>query len=465
VSVLREQVQRLRWRYRLLVMPLGSHRAFWLVVAGAALLVLAAARPWTLHPTAVAIVGAGELQLREQTFAVDQMLRAVIGAVGLVYLAALTRLIAPRRWQRWLVWLLPAVLLAYPAWVTQLSPGRMSERSLLYHEMNRVARDMDANLTGQQVDWRAWQRLSRETVRDTPALDAAEPWSLATFSPTQVQRLPEELLGLSDEFLGLLRPTPLVLALAGLVMLIYGLHRGFKGTWGDLGRGLMLAGGVAAVLLAWPVGSRLAAEAHVAGHEEALRRGDSRAAVEHLHAAAALHPRLASAWYHQARLGRLAQQQDRHDTPDALLARAYALLSAREPRAALVQIERAQRLFPEQAEALSRPLALALSEAGIEAFNRGQNSLAAEHWQASLQLLPINPMPWYGLSLAHLRQQRFDDAARCLEQLALLQRYLGYRRLVVRSQAVVVQSWAALQRGDRAAAHALYSRSLHPEGW
>ena len=82
-----------------------------------------------------------------------------------------------------------------------------------------------------------------------------------------------------------------------------------------------------------------------------------------------------------------------------------------------------------------------------------------------LRHLAINPTPWYGLALAHAKKRRYDDATRCLEQLVALQRYLGYKRLPVRGQTLVVRSWAAFHRGELAAAHDLQSRSLRPETW
>jgi tetratricopeptide (TPR) repeat protein len=169
-------------------------------------------------------------------------------------------------------------------------------------------------------------------------------------------------------------------------------------------------------------------------------------------------------WPHYHRLGQLARLQDRPTSLETVLADAYDAMARDWPQSAVERLYQAQMTYPEE-RAVDRFLGVALAEAGIDAFNRGQPSLAKDYWEESLRYLPINPTPWYGLSLFHGRRQRHDESARCLKQLVRLQAYLGYKRLPVRGQALVTESWAAFQRGDLPAAHETYSRSLRPETW
>jgi tetratricopeptide (TPR) repeat protein len=298
------------------------------------------------------------------------------------------------------------------------------------------------------------------------AFDARDrAWSPAAFAPTQAHRLLEDLLGLSPTLLGFIQPRHFALLGVGMALLLCGLHLGRGGRLPDVWRGLGWGGGAAALLIAIALAPRIVGEVHLIAGESALRRGDSAQALEHLRNARAWKPALAQSWSHRQQVGELARLRDQPHSLDALLADAYRQLAAGRSEAASQRLMQARTLYPQDEPGIGRLLALTLAEAGIDAYNRGQIALAKDHWQESLAYVPTDPLPWYGLSLLHHKRQDFDAAVHCLEQVARLHSYFGYRRLPVRSQIMVTKSWAAAQRGDFAAAHEAYSRSLRPETW
>lgn len=442
-------------------------RAAWMTGAGAVLLVLGALPSWPNHPSAsrswVSI--AGHLMMVEEVFAIDLLLRLTALVSGLLFLLVAWQGTRLQRRHLRAAWILPAAAIAFPCWLAHYYPERMLERKLLYQQMHRVADDMDANLTEQQVDWRAWQTFSREIRSDIPHLKPPDRiWDPAFFSPTQANRVLEHVIGLSPEFFGFFRPALLAALCGGTGLLLCGLHLAHGGGLTEVWRGLRWSLVAAALLVAVPLGLRIVAEYRLVAGEQAARRGESAAALENLRAAQTWKPALRHSWSYYHRLGQLTGLQDRPTAWETILSAAYGALADDRPHAAVEKLYQARVLYPE-ATAVDRFLAVALVEAGIDAFDHGQFTVAKDYWEASLRYVPINPMPWYGLSLVHARQQRYVESARSLEQLVRLQGYLGYKRLPVRSQALVAGSWAAFQRGDLAAAHELFRHSLRPETW
>jgi tetratricopeptide (TPR) repeat protein len=339
----------------------------------------------------------------------------------------------------------------------------LREKTLLFHEMNRVTDDMESNYVEQQSDWRDWQRLQQRTVTGMPLKSVERTWSASTFGASGWDNLTSELFGVSQEFLGFFRPSLLVALIVGMVALLAGLHLA-AGAAAPFGRELLWGLGFAVFFLAVPIVPRSVGEYYLVEAERALARGEAKDAGDCLAAAPSWKWALRRSWSYHAQLGHLSSLRDDQISPEKLLADAYANLRGGHPRAALELLYRVQQLAPDHA-VLPEFLGVTLAEAGIGAFNGGEYTLAKEYWEESLAYIPINPTPWHGLSLVYFRERRFDQAARCGEQIVKLQSYLGFKRLTVRSQAFVAKSWAALQQGDNAQAHEMYSLSLTPERW
>jgi tetratricopeptide (TPR) repeat protein len=311
----------------------------------------------------------------------------------------------------------------------------------------------------------AWQIFSRSAVAYMPMVkEPLAVWQPATFSLAQVNRLLEDLLGFSPQFFGFVPAKSLMALWGGMVLLLCGLHLSGEGKRADLWHGVRWGAASVALFIALPLAPRIAGEYHLIQGEQAARRGEPAAALAHLQAARYWKPALGYSWSYYRRVGDLTRMQDRPNARAALLAEAHARLLAKQPSQALQRLRQARALDADE-PAMKTFLAIVLAEAAIDAFNGGQTRLAENYWEESLAAVPVNPLPWYGLSLVNGKEQRFEAAARNLEQIDRLQAYLGYKRLPVRSQVLVVKSWEALWRGDLASAHELYSRSLRPETW
>ncbi|MFN0317549.1 MAG: tetratricopeptide repeat protein [Burkholderiales bacterium] len=445
---------------------LAADRTVWMTSLGALLLIACALSPWPKHPSAAlsSISSSGAPILVEEIYLLDLLLRIGTVVAGLLFLRACWRGLKETRWAVRLAWCLPAATLAYPCWLAHFQAERMQERAFLYHEINRVAEDIDENLANQQTDWRAGQTFARESVTNLPLPGSAPPWRPSYFSLANAHRAIEEVLGLSPAFLAFFHSRLIACAAVGIVLVLSGLHLANPGGWHPFWSAMSGCALAVAVLIAIPLGPRLAAEWHLLQAEGAQRRGDHALALEHLRAAPSGKRALRESWAHYRRLGHVAGIEDQPAALESLLARSYDALQQGAPHTAAGLLRQAHTLYP-QAAPLNRYLAVALSEAAIHAFDQGQTGAAAENWRESLLYLPANPMAWYGLSLVRMKQGDYTGAAQAMRQVARLQRYLGYKRLAIGAQVAVLDSWAAFHRGDVARAHELHARSLRPETW
>lgn len=454
-------------RVRALVLRLAAvPRAVYLGAAGATVLAGAALLPWSESPSGkLSFVNAsGELVLVAQAHWTEVLARLIAFVGGAYFLSVLLSRTPPSRRDLRLAWATMAALLAFPCWHNQWALPQVADKTLLFREMNRVIADMERNSTEQQADWRDWQSFAHGTTTQVPAVYPQErTWEAARLAPQQWYLRLEDELGVSHEFVGFFRPALLAALLGSTALVLLGLHlasgSGLPGFRRGLAGGLLWLG----CFLAAPLVPRAVGEYLLVEGEQAFCRGEQREAARAFRAAAAWKPALRRSWWYHDRVGQITWLQDRVTRPESYVAAAYEKLQGGHPLACVENLSRAQGLAPD--DSVEVFLALALSEAGIVAFNAGQYSLAREYWRESLHYVPINPMPWYGMSLVHFRHKEFEQAARCTRQLVRLQGTFGYRRLTVRSQAFVSQAWAASQRGDWPTAHEMYSRSLRPDSW
>ena len=442
-------------------------KARYLVLGGGAVLAGAALLPWAAVPASStsALGTAGALALASAAPWPELLARLAALLGGLSFVLAALRPAPPGRWAVRAAWALAAALLAYPCWVKQWAPEQNADARLLYAEMDRVLNDVERNITEQQVDWRDWQVCADATLADHAAVNPAEgTWDSSLFAPNRWDFALDEVLGVSPELLGFFRPALLAALLNALVFVLLGLHAAGGAGLAGFSRGL--CGGLLSlgVLLAVPLVPRAAGEYLLAEADQAFARGEQQEALRCLTKARFWKPALRYSWWYRHRLGRVTQLLDRGQDADTYLALAYEDFLAGRPGDSVARLYQAQELAGPGPE-VRLFLGLAFAEAGLHAFNNGQYGLAKEYWEEALARAPTNPTPWYGLSLVYLRARQFDRAARCSEQVARLQKSLGYRRLTAASQAYLTGAWAALHRGDLPAAHDLYSRSLTPENW
>jgi tetratricopeptide (TPR) repeat protein len=454
-------------RVQALVLRLVSvPRAVYLGAAGASVLAGAALLPWSESPsrTRSFLNASGELVLVAQTHWTEVLARLTAFVGGVYFLSVILSWTPPSRRDRRLAWAALAALLAFPCWHNQWAHPQVADKRLLFREMNRVIADMEKNSTEQQADWRDWQTFANSTTTKVPAIHPQEwTWEATRLAPQQWYWGLEDVLGISHEFLAFFKPVLLAALLGSTTLVLLGLHlasgSGLPGFRRGLAGGLLWLG----CFLAVPLLPRAVGEYLLVEGEQAFSRGDQQHALRTIRAAAAWKPALRRSWWYHDKIGQITRLQDRATRPETYVAAAYGNLQGGHPLPCVENLSRTQGLAAD--DSVEVFLALALSEAGIAAFNAGQYSLAAEYWRESLHYVPINPMPWYGMSLVHFRHREFEQAARCNLQLVRLQGTFGYQRLTVRSQAFVSQGWAASQHGDWPKAHEMYSRSLRPDSW
>jgi hypothetical protein len=440
-------------------------RAAYLAVTGALVLTGAALLPWSESPSGARsfVNTSGELLPVAEAHWTEVLARltAFVGGVYVLFVI-LSPVPPPKRALR-LAWVATAFLLAFPCWHNQWAHSQVADKKLLFHEMNRVIDDMEMHSAEQQADWRDWQSFAH-TTRAAAINPPEHTWHASQFAPQQWYSDLEDVLGISHEFLGFFKPSLLAALLGSTMLVLLGLHMasglGVPGFRRGLAWGLLCFG----FFLAVPLVPRAVGEYLLVEGEQAFQRGDQPEALRAFRAAAEWKPALQRSWWYHDKIGQITRLQDRVTLRETYLSAAYQNLQGGRPQCSVENLYRAREL-PADGSPDEAFLALALSEAGIAAFNEGQYSLAGEYWQEALHYVPIDPMPWYGLSLVHLRQKEFEQAACCAWQLVRLQGSFGYRRLTVRSQAFVVQAWAAAERGDWPEAHALYSRALNPDAW
>jgi tetratricopeptide (TPR) repeat protein len=451
------------WGLRLVAVP----RAVYLGAAGAVVLAGAALLPWSESPSGARsfLNSSGELMPVAEAHWTEVLARLTAFVGGVYFLFVILSPAPPSRRALRLAWVVMAFLLAFPCWHNQWAQPQVADKKLLFREMNRVIGDMERNSFEQQTDWRDWQSFAPDTTAKVPTITPEErTWDAAVFAPPHWYLALEDVLGVSHAFLGFFKPALLAALIGSAVLVLLGLHLasglGLAGFRRGLAWGLLWAGFFFAV----PLLPRAAGEYLLVEGEQAFYRGDQADALRAFRAAAVWEPALRRSWWYHEKIGQITRLQDRVTVPETFLAAAYENLQAGEPRAALEDLYRAQTLAPDD-PSVPVFLAIGLSEAGIAAFNAGQYSLAKEYWEESLHYLPVNPTPWYGLSLVYLRQKDFDGAARCSTQLVRLHAAFGYQRLTLRSQAYVVRAWAAAHRGRWDEAHEMYRLSLDPDRW
>jgi tetratricopeptide (TPR) repeat protein len=456
-----------QWIKALALHLMAVRRGVYLGGTGAVVLASAALLPWSESPSSQHsfLSATGEVVLVAQPHWTEVLARLTAGFGAVYFLVVILSPVAPSKRSLRLAWIMTAYLLAFPCWHNLWADTQVADKRLLFREMNRVIDDMEKNSSEQQTDWRDWQSFARSTQTRVVAIcPPEETWHASQFAPQQWYADFEDLPGISHEFLGFFKPSLLAALLGSTVLLLLGLHLasglGMPGFRRGLASGLLWLGLFLAVsLLPRAVGEYLLAEG-----EAAMQRGDQAEALRAYQTAARWKPGLRHSWWYHDQIGQITRLQDRATLPEPHVAAAYENLQGGRAQLSVENLRRAQALTGDDST-IQGFLALALSDAGIAAFNAGQHSLARDYWQESLSYVPIDPMPWYGLSLVHLRQKDFEQAVRCIDQLVRLQESLGYGRLTVRSQAFVTQAWAAAQRGDWPQAHALYTRALNPDAW
>jgi tetratricopeptide (TPR) repeat protein len=166
-----------------------------------------------------------------------------------------------------------------------------------------------------------------------------------------------------------------------------------------------------------------------------------------------------------ARLGRKYRDAELSDEAPAFASRTFDLMRRGKYRAALAEIEVGRRRHPND-RSLRFFESVALEEAGRAAFDQGQTTEALRYWRASQSTARLSPFSLYGESLAELRNDDTEAAARALAAVLALQQSLGFKRLTVGGQAHLLEAWRLLrQRKAPGEIHAAFALAYQPDQW
>jgi len=465
---------------RVAASPFSISRAVYMIWTGAALLCLSAFMPWCTLPSAACsyVDASGELVLSGQMHWVEMLARLIVLLGGVFLLLAALRRQATRRTTVRTAWAVSAFLVCFPCWLHQWAPRQLAEGRVLYQERFRVTNDIQRSFTEEQRNWRAWQEFDvhtlnpksiailqlqtyRTNVQQSGGAEVRRTWDTDLLAPANCEFLVKEVLGFSDAFLGFVG-WGYLLSLGGALVVLIAVYLAGDFTAAEVRKGLAWGIACLVVFFAAPLIPRCVGEFLLVRAEAAQRRGDYGDAIDSLRSAGAWKGSLRASWWYYDALGRLAKLRDHDADDEARLADAYASLRARRAEAALDDLRRVEGAGDAP---LDMFFGATLAEAGMDAFQHGQNSLAKEFWEESLQCFPTNPTPWYGLSLVHLRLRQPEAAARCMRQVARLDQAFRFVVVTLTGQRFKLESWMALRAGDCLKAHEAYSRNLLPDTW
>jgi tetratricopeptide (TPR) repeat protein len=367
---------------------------------------------------------------------------------------------------RRLGWICLILFLSFPALVYQWEPERSFDTHLVHQEMERVIGSMDLALPDQQRDWRNWQHI----VIGQPPLIGAHLnyppygwWDFSLITLGGQGYVVENIWGVNDYFLAFVA-RGWIIALLGSALFLFGnyllLENALHLLRKDLYFGLFFAlfyGGI--LFLPGAIG-----EYYLYLGRDARNQGNFEQALSYWDVASSWKPNMLTSLQFRQERGRLLLRRDCQTCVDTHLANAYAEVATFQLQDALVSLQKAE------AEAESDPiirwwLGLVLTELGNEAFNRGQYSLAQDQWESAIRYVPVDPLPWYGLALVHLRLKDFAKATKYYQQLVRLQEYFGYKKLPVRGQALITESWREYRSTNWAGAHESYRKARQPDRW
>lgn len=445
----------------------GQSRGVYAVAAAAMFLALAAASPWfqVASPWLSALTVNGALEITRSEAPAAAMLRVGAGAFAA---AATVALVCGRGWVLALrrpAWLMLALVIAFPQLLLQWDGERLLSAQLVYSQVDRVATDMEVSLTNQQLAWRQLQHfviLDRFAYTDLERPGDVSVGLEALALHNQARFLRNEL-GFTNEFFNT-AGRGFFVSILGYVTFLFGAYR-FDGSAHrllprDVGFvGVMVVCLFAALLLPRWVGADKVERANVAVHQ-----GSTGEALQLYQAAMSWKPVFRYSLAYTATMGELIHKLGCATCKEALVFQAMKHITEGRYDAGAAALFEVRRRYPED-PAVAFWLSAALTEAGRDAFNRGQYSAAEATWRAALAINPLDAMAWHGLSIARIRVRDFDRATLYAEQVVKVQDGLVFRRLTPRAQWYVAQAWAAYDRADYVGAFRAYALSLMPNAW
>ena len=447
--------------------PFLIHRSQYLISFGLIGVFVAALIGWHRQPSTILsqINASNELVFYEQISWVEISLRWLTFALGL-YIAFHFL----RRPVRWLVIrrtgiVLMVVIMLFPVLRVYWEPDHTIDSNLLYYEIDRVVSDIEDGIPHQQQEWRNSQRIEPRTNGNMSSVRVTnvQSWEISDLTLRNLKSAMDDFFGLSNSFLFLMT-RGWAIALVGSMCILFGCYLSVN-QWerAETSKRYFLTGGIL-FLFALLLTPRLVGNYYGYLGAEANQRGDYDIANQYWREELKWFPvaGYSMGWYQK--IGDMERQRGCDDSLAALVVEANECLLADQVDECVRILYRVRKLFPDN-PGIRYWLGSALVKQGIECYNRSEYGLAREIWQSALAYLPTDAMAWYGLAMANRQLGDFDHAVRNMEQVVRIQNYLSFKKLTIRGEWLLSQSWEAYHRKGLNDSFNYYRDWLRPESW
>jgi len=440
-------------------------RFFYLALGAITLIALGSLTAWLRIPGMLVVASDSTLHVVPVISRVEWTWRCVGGGFALLAALAVARGAGASQWFRRAAWMYLVFSLCFPSVLAKVEPDVFARARSMYWSMERTVADMENNVAQEQTAWRRFQVFSPDTyptveTRTLIGPDLGADVLLGGYWTAFVHYH----LSLPVHYLQLISFSPLftVLGAIALVIAVYQLHPFPWRALADDGRAIFVILAVAGMcVLAPKLGTGYALEQ--------VERGRALTSIDQRLAWA----RRAHRWdptqrYSMASVGHLGQRYSDagfEEHPAAYVSRAYALIRVGAYRSAVEEIESARRRYPDDAS-LAFFESVVDEEAGREAFDQGQTTMALRYWQMAQTRERLSAFALYGESLARLRSDDLSAASRDLFGVRDMQMAFGFKRLTIGGQAYLMDAWRKFRDGPSLAdAQAAYAYAHQPDRW
>jgi tetratricopeptide (TPR) repeat protein len=361
------------------------------------------------------------------------------------------------------LWCLLAWVLLFPTALQMWDPQFQIESERLDSSLAFVVYEMDLQHSMQQGDWRVWQTFSDISPKASTEVPNVLAWNLELLKFSNFPLILASILGYSDSFFAF-STRGWVLGIMGCVLGLLGLYLSAGQSLATLRSGLKFFFTVYVAVLVCVQTPSMLAEYYSDRGDYFGSLGSHGKAIDYYEKALAYKPVYSFSTRFLLKYGYLLKESGCESCLEAYLYNALTALLQNNLQEAYYWGERAALQYPDSKNVIYLMSGI-LNVSAIHKFNAQDYSEAVHLWRRSLMLDPLNAPSWYGLSLASVQLKKFDAASHQSAQIFSLQKYLGFKPLVVPAQIYLYRSWHLFSSNQLAAAHDVYRLSKLPETW
>jgi tetratricopeptide (TPR) repeat protein len=361
------------------------------------------------------------------------------------------------------LWLLLALVLLFPTALQMWDPQFQIESERLDSSLAFVVFEMDLQHAMQQGDWRNWQTFSDISPKASTEVPHVLAWNLELLKFSNFPLVLSSILGYSDSFFAF-STRGWVLGIMGCVLGLLGLYLTAGQSLATLRGGLKFFAAVYVGLLVCVQTPSMLAEYYSYRGDYFGSLGSNSKAIDYYEKALAFKPVYSFSSRFVLKYGYLLKESGCDSCLETYLYHALTALLENKVEEAYYWGELAELQYPDSKNVIYL-MSGVLNVLAIHKFNAQDYSEAVHLWRRSLMLDPLNAPSWYGLSLASVQLKKFDAASHQSAQIFSLQKYLGFKPLVVPAQIYLYRGWHLFSKNQLAAAHDVYRLSKLPETW